>query len=301
MAGNPDRDRHGPSPDGDWPAWLDDDDFDGMGEEAWRAAMESLAEEGPLPDEELFAPPDDDAPAATPALVPALGFGSGEAGESLPPGVSLAMLTERVVGDGSLRAMSDYEVVRLVAAARRQQNRAQWLELQAIGEFSRRRWESDQAPARDEDGRWQFKNSAAEQAADELAFELADGRVQAEDRMDLSLALRDRLPRLDAVLAEGRIDDRRSVSDILCAGFFAARFRMVIRFLFFALSDVLVPGFPGGLAEPDLPCSTRADAACPGFPRVPCLAGRRLAWPSRASAAFPVRDFKVSHRNGGAA
>jgi hypothetical protein len=39
-----------------------------------------------------------------------------------------------------------------------------------------------------------------------------------------------------------------SVSDILCAGFFAARFRMLIRFLFFALSDVLVPGFPGGLA-----------------------------------------------------
>ncbi|HEX3957379.1 MAG TPA: hypothetical protein VHZ03_12210, partial [Trebonia sp.] len=41
---------------GEWPAWLDEDDFDGLGEEAWRAVMESLAEEGPTPGDELASP-----------------------------------------------------------------------------------------------------------------------------------------------------------------------------------------------------------------------------------------------------
>ena len=51
MAESPDRE---PQPGhGDWPAWLDEDDFDGLGEESWRAAMESLAEEGPTPPDVL--------------------------------------------------------------------------------------------------------------------------------------------------------------------------------------------------------------------------------------------------------
>ena len=56
MAGNPDRERRGqPQPGGgEWPAWLDEDDFDGLGEDGWRAAMESLAEEGPTPPDELM-------------------------------------------------------------------------------------------------------------------------------------------------------------------------------------------------------------------------------------------------------
>ena len=241
-----------PEPDrGEWPAWLDEDDFDGLGEDAWRAAMESLAEEGPSPDEELFAPPDDrdpaaPAPAPAPAPVatsiPTLGFGPHEAGESMPPGVSLAMLTEHAVAGGSLPAMSDYEMISLIAAARRQRNRAQWLELQVIREFARRRWESDQAPARDADGRWRFKNSAAEHAADELAFELTDSRGQSEDEMDLSLALRDRLPRLNQLLAAGRLDDRRAqaVRDVTI-GLTDAQARQV--------DEMLAPD------APDLPCT----------------------------------------------
>ena len=35
---------------GGWPAWLDEDDFDSLGKNAWLAAMESLAEEGPEPE-----------------------------------------------------------------------------------------------------------------------------------------------------------------------------------------------------------------------------------------------------------
>ncbi|HVB66183.1 MAG TPA: hypothetical protein VND01_00640, partial [Candidatus Acidoferrales bacterium] len=56
------------------------------------------------------------------------------------------------------------------------------------------------------------------------------------------------------------------VCQILCArGLFAVRFRMLIRFLFFALSDVLLPVLSGDPAEPGIPCCSGADAACPGY------------------------------------
>jgi hypothetical protein len=140
---------------------------------------------------------------------PVLGFGPGDAGESMPPGVSLGMLAEQAVTAGHLAAMPDDAVVGLIGAARRLRCRAEWLELQGTREFTRRRWESDSRPVRDANGRWLFKNSIAEQASDELAFHLTDSRVQAEDRMELSLALRDRLPQMDALLAAGRLDERR--------------------------------------------------------------------------------------------
>jgi hypothetical protein len=219
MAGSPDRERHGQpgregqSARGDWPAWLDEDDFDGLGEEAWQAAMTALAEEGPdgLPGD--GSQPEDAglADAATGDVgIPVLGFGLGEAGESMPPGVSLGMLVEHAATGGVLAAMSDDAVIGLVGAARRQRRRAEWLELQVTREFTRRRWESDLTPVRDENGRWLFKNSIAEMASDELAFHLTDSRAQAEDRMELSLALGDRLPQMNALLAAGRLDERRA-------------------------------------------------------------------------------------------
>jgi hypothetical protein len=62
-----------------------------------------------------------------------------------------------------------------------------------------------------------------------------------------------------------------SVSDILCAGLFPVRFRTFIRNPFFALSDYMLSGLSGRFPEPDIRCSTRADAACPGFlPVLPC-------------------------------
>jgi hypothetical protein len=223
---------------GDWPAWLDEDDFDGLGEEAWRAAMESLAEEGPTSSDEMTLagwPDDADLPGAEEEAGPArsgtrdghpyddgswqdaeggdtpvLGFGPGDAGESMAPGVSLGMLTEDAVTGDGLSSMSDYEVVGLVAAARRLRCRAQWLELRGTREFTRRRWETGTEPVRDANGRWLFRNSPAEQAADELAFQLADSRAQAEDRMELSVALDDRLPRMNALMAAGRLDERRA-------------------------------------------------------------------------------------------
>ena len=58
----------------------------------------------------------------------------------------------------------------------------------------------------------------------------------------------------------------RRVCQIFCArGLLPVRFRMFIRCLFFALSDIRVPVLSGLFPEPDIPCSTRADAACPGY------------------------------------
>ncbi|HEY6787750.1 MAG TPA: DUF222 domain-containing protein, partial [Trebonia sp.] len=232
----------------EWPAWLDEDDFDGLGEEAWRAAMESLAEEGPTPPDELTPAdqpggdlPDGDQPGDEDSWdgeIPVLGFGPGEAGESMPPGVSLGMLAEHAVCGGGLGVISDDEVVGLIGAARRLRCRAEWLELQGTGEFARRRWESGATAVRDGNGRWLFKNSAAEQAADELAFHLVDSRAEAEDRMELSIALRDRLPKMDALLAAGRLDGRRlqAVADIT-AGLTLEQARQV--------DELLAPDAPG--------------------------------------------------------
>jgi Domain of unknown function (DUF222) len=205
--------------------------------------MEALAEEGPacLTGDADLADDEDLTGDAGPwgaDDVPALGFGPGDAGESMSPGVSLGMLAEHAVTGGGLAVMSDDEVVGLVGAARRLRCRAEWLELRGTREFARRRWESGATAVRDENGRWLFKNSPAEQAADELAFHLADSRAQAEDRMELSIALRDRLPRLDALLAVGRLDERRlqAVADIT-SGLTREQARQV--------DELLAPDAPG--------------------------------------------------------
>jgi hypothetical protein len=70
------------------------------------------------------------------------------------------------------------------------------------------------------------------------------------------------------------------VCQILCArGLFPVRFRMFIRCLFFALSEMLLPVLSGGPAEPGIPCCSGADAARPGFLPVLLIPG---------AAALPV-------------
>jgi len=106
------------------------------------------------------------------------------------------------------------------------------------------------------------------------------------------VAVRGARPRAVPVLS--RYHDRllaaaRRVSDFLCAGLFAVRYRMFIRCPLFALSDAFVPGLSSGLAKSDLPLLPRADAACPGFRGVCCCPGRPLPDPLRiAWRAAPV-------------
>ena len=98
--------------------------------------------------------------------------------------------------------------------------------------------------------------------------------------------------RLLAVAAPARLSctsRHLSVSDFLCAGLFAVRYRMFIRCPLFALSDVVVPVLCSGLVEPGIPLLPRADAACPGFRGVCCCPGRLLPDPLRiAWRAVPV-------------
>ena len=78
--------------------------------------------------------------------------------------------------------------------------------------------------------------------------------------------------------AAGARKDR--VCQIFCArGLFAVRFREFIPNRFLALSDAVLPGLSRGSAEPDFPCRSGADAACPGFPGVLCCCGCLLPDP----------------------
>lgn len=138
---------------------------------------------------------------------PDMGFGPGGPAEAMPPGTPLHFRAERAVAGAG--GMSDDGLIGVIAAARRLRNRAEWLEMRATREFARRRWEAAPQPVRTADGKWRLPNSSAEHAADELAFQLTDSRQACEDRMELSLTLRDRLPHMDALLAEGRIDRYR--------------------------------------------------------------------------------------------
>jgi hypothetical protein len=130
------------------------------------------------------------------------GFGPGGPVEAMPADSLLHALTERAVV-GGLAGMSDGGVVGVIAAARRLRSHAELLEVQATREFAHRRWESSAGPERDKNGRWLFKGRDAEFAADELAFELVEAPLAAQQRMDLSLALRDRLPGLGSRLGAG--------------------------------------------------------------------------------------------------
>ena len=203
-------------------ALVDQDYFDGPGEELWvPAAM------GPVPDAWWDAPGEDRleldgqwrAPGGTAStdgaeadaggfFSPGSAFDAGGAAERMTPGVPLHMLVEQAVAD-ELPGMSDDGVIGVAAAARRLRSRAEYLEIKATEEFARRRWESGPVSERDKDGRWRFKGRDAEFAADELAFALTESPLAAQDRMDLSLALRDRLPAMAGQLSVGRVDEYR--------------------------------------------------------------------------------------------
>jgi hypothetical protein len=206
-----------PARDGERPgrALLDRDYFDGPGEELWSA---SAADREPDP---WWDGPGEDWRDGRPWSAPdgANGgdwseadvggaFDAGGLAERMVPGVSLSLLVEQAVA-GELPGMSDDAVIGVAAAARRLRSRAEWLELKATEEFARRRWESVPAPVRDKNGRWRFNGRDAEFAPDELALQLTESPLAAQDRMDLALALRDRLPAMAGQLAAGRVDGYR--------------------------------------------------------------------------------------------
>ena len=65
----------------------------------------------------------------------------------------------------------------------------------------------------------------------------------------------------------------KSVSDFLCAGLFAVRYRMFIRCPLFALSDAVVPVLSSGFAESDLPLLPRQMLRVPVIPAFAVVQG----------------------------
>ncbi len=132
-------------------------------------------------------------------------FAQDRAADAMRPGPVLSALTERAAED--VAALTDDALMGLVSAARRAQARAEYLELAAVAEFTRRRAaqlaaaKARKVPRGCRDG---------EHADQELAFELVTTAHAAGDRMDLADHLTTRLPDTLAGMAAGTIDGARA-------------------------------------------------------------------------------------------
>jgi Domain of unknown function (DUF222) len=123
--------------------------------------------------------------------------------DSMPPGPLLASVVHALTGDDgkSLAALSDDQLVGIIAAARRLESRIAWTQLAAVAEFAARR------PGRPagRDGGSRPSEAACEFAADELAAELRLTWQSAAGQIDYACAVASRLPRTFAALAAGTI------------------------------------------------------------------------------------------------
>src|SRR5215469_6768215 len=128
-------------------------------------------------------------------------FGQQRPAEALRPGPLLAVLAENAAEN--LERLSGDELLGLVAAARRNRNRAECLELAAVAEFAGRARAAYAASvaAGARPGR-----RDGEFAAADLGMELVISERAAEDRMDFARHLAARLPATFAGLADGVID-----------------------------------------------------------------------------------------------
>jgi Domain of unknown function (DUF222) len=126
----------------------------------------------------------------------AAGFADGGPADVLAPGPGLAGLLHAVTGgDGTaLTALTDTEVLGVIAAGRRMASWAAWAETAALAEFGRRR-----AAAGEPSG-------ISRGAADEVGWKTRMSWQSAGARMARACAAAERLPGTLAALRQGRID-----------------------------------------------------------------------------------------------
>jgi hypothetical protein len=128
-------------------------------------------------------------------------FGQDGAADVLRPGPVLAALT--VQGVASAGSLTDDELIGVLQASRRLENRAAYQQTVVIAEFARRRQAQFEAaraagkPAGCRDGEF---------PGEELAMELVDTGAYAGARIDTAIELTGRLPRTLAGMADGTID-----------------------------------------------------------------------------------------------
>ncbi|MGH3290864.1 MAG: DUF222 domain-containing protein [Trebonia sp.] len=132
-------------------------------------------------------------------------FGQDAAADVLPPGPVLAALTEAAVAD--VTRLSDSQLMGVLQAARRQENREAWKKALVIAEFTcRRQAEFDATtvqgiPVHCRPGQF---------PGEELAAELLLGPAAASHAIDDATDLATRLPRTLAGMAAGLIDEARA-------------------------------------------------------------------------------------------
>jgi Domain of unknown function (DUF222) len=119
--------------------------------------------------------------------------------DAMPPGPMLASVVHALAGDDAegLAALSDDQLLGVIAATRRLESRVAWTQLAALAEFASRR---PAEPA----GRGR-STQPCEFAADELAGELHLTWQSAAGQIAYAQAVAGRLPRTFAALAAGRI------------------------------------------------------------------------------------------------
>ena len=132
-------------------------------------------------------------------------FAQDGAADVLRPGPVLAALAEQAGRE--LGRLSDNELLGTVSAARRLRNRAEYLELSAVAEYTRRRTAQLAASIARKDPRGCREGEFADA---ELAMELVTSTHAARDQMDLAADLATRLPCTLAGLAAGTVDGDRA-------------------------------------------------------------------------------------------
>jgi hypothetical protein len=132
-------------------------------------------------------------------------FAQDAAADVLPPSPPLAALTEAAVQD--ITRLSDDQLIGVLQAARRQENREAWKKALVIAEFARRRAaELEAAEARGVP----VHCRPGQFPGEELAAELLLGPVQASHAIDDATDLATRLPATLAGMAAGLIDESRA-------------------------------------------------------------------------------------------
>jgi hypothetical protein len=132
-------------------------------------------------------------------------FAQGSAADLVAPSPVLAALTEAAVAD--VTRLTDDQLIGVLHAARRQENREAWKKALVIAEFARRREaeftaaEARGVPVHCRPGQF---------PGEELAIELRLGPVQASHAIDDATDLTTRLPQTLAAMAAGLIDEARA-------------------------------------------------------------------------------------------
>jgi uncharacterized protein DUF222 len=147
-------------------------------------------------------------------------FASVSARHTMPPDAAAAAADSIAAGAGPLvgipgvpgadgvRQLTDDELLGTMSAAQRLQNRAEWLELSALAEFTRRRYAEEEAAVAKRDP---IGQRAGEFANEEVAYQTVRSSHATDERMELAAALATRLPATFARMADGAIGSYRAM------------------------------------------------------------------------------------------